>query len=69
MIKWIKQHRDLTDGLLILGSAMLLMEIIINGGIIFGGGTMCAIGAVAAISLMAINDKKEKRYKKRNRAN
>lgn len=69
MIKWIKKHKDLTDSLLILGGSMLLMEIIVNGGMIFGGGTMLAIGAVVAISLMAINDKKEKRYKKRNRAN
>lgn len=69
MIKWIKKHKDLTDSLLILGGSMLFMEIIVNGGMIFGGGTMLAIGAVAAISLMAINNKKEERYKKRNRAN
>lgn len=69
MIKWIKEHRNLADSLLILGGGALLLEIIENGEIIFGGGTLVAIGVFIAIPLMAYDEHLEKKHKKRNRAN
>ncbi len=69
MIKWIKEHRNLADSLLILGGGALLLEIITSGGIIFGGGTLAAIGVFIAMPLMAYDEHLEKKHKKRNRAN
>ncbi len=68
MIKWIKEHRELADSLLIIGAAALILEVIANGGIIFGGGTLVAIGVLIAIPIMAYDEHLEKKYKKRNRA-